>query len=73
MFQRQSGAGQATTEQQPIIRLADREHPRQQITRGEHDWMMLWTSERSFHTPCGPGNLTEALALFRAWASVAER
>ncbi|MFI1628153.1 immunity 53 family protein [Streptomyces noursei] len=49
--------------------LADREYPRQQVTRDEHDWVMAWTSDRTFHIACGPGNLTEALTLFRAWAS----
>ena len=49
--------------------LADREHPRQRVTRDEHDWVMAWTSEQTFHLACGPGNLTEALSLFRRWAS----
>ncbi|MGW5284370.1 immunity 53 family protein [Streptomyces collinus] len=49
--------------------LADREHPRHQVTRGEHDWVMAWTSEQTFHVACGPGNLAEALSLFRIWAS----
>lgn len=49
--------------------LADRAYARQQITRGEHDWVMAWTSEKTFHIACGPGNLTEALTLFRAWAA----
>ncbi|MEU8432877.1 Imm53 family immunity protein [Streptomyces sp. NPDC029216] len=48
--------------------LADREYPRRQVTRGEHDWVMAWTSEETFHIACGPSNLTEALTLFRAWA-----
>ncbi|XIE77211.1 immunity 53 family protein [Streptomyces sp. SBR177] len=49
--------------------LEDREHPRRRITRGEDDWVMAWTSDRTFHLACGPRNLTEALELFRAWAS----
>ncbi|MFH8615786.1 immunity 53 family protein [Streptomyces sp. NPDC017979] len=49
--------------------LADRKHPRQRVTRDEHDWVTAWTSEQTFHVVCGPGNLTEALSLFRAWAS----
>ncbi|MGY4983456.1 immunity 53 family protein [Streptomyces sp. 900105755] len=49
--------------------LADREHPHQRVTRDEHDWVMAWTSEQTFHIACGPGNLTEALLLFRSWAS----
>ncbi|MFJ9539149.1 immunity 53 family protein [Streptomyces sp. NPDC101225] len=49
--------------------LADRNHPRRRITRDEHDWAMAWTSGQTFHVTCGPGNLTEALSLFRTWAS----
>jgi hypothetical protein len=49
--------------------LAGREHPRQRVTRDEHDWITAWTSEQTFHATCGPGNLTEALSLFRTWAS----
>ncbi|MFJ6632606.1 Imm53 family immunity protein [Streptomyces sp. NPDC091376] len=37
--------------------------------RDEHDWVTAWTSEQTFHVACGPGNLTEALSLFRIWAS----
>ncbi|MFF7946289.1 immunity 53 family protein [Streptomyces griseorubiginosus] len=49
--------------------LADREYPRQRVTRGDHDWVMAWTSERTFHLACGPGNLIEGLSIFRTWAS----
>ncbi|WP_367435144.1 immunity 53 family protein [Streptomyces celluloflavus] len=49
--------------------LANRVYPRQQVTRGEHDWVTAWTSEKTFHVACGPGNLTDALTLVRAWAS----
>ncbi|MET8505543.1 immunity 53 family protein [Streptomyces sp. NPDC004787] len=49
--------------------LEDREYPRRRIARGEDDWVMAWTSDRTFHLACGPANLTEALELFRAWAS----
>lgn len=49
--------------------LADREHPHQRVTRDEHDWVIVWTSEQTFHVACGPGNLTEGLSLFRIWAS----
>lgn len=49
--------------------LADREYPRQQIDRSEHDWVHAWTAGQTFHLACGPRNLTEALALFRVWAS----
>ncbi|MET9881195.1 immunity 53 family protein [Actinacidiphila glaucinigra] len=50
--------------------LADREYPRQQAIRSEHDWVMAWTAGKVFHAACGPGNLTEALTLFRTWATV---
>ncbi|MFE0420974.1 immunity 53 family protein [Streptomyces sp. NPDC058953] len=50
--------------------LADREYPQQQVTRSEHDWVMAWTAERAFRIACGPGNLAEALTLFRVWATV---
>jgi hypothetical protein len=49
--------------------LADREYPGQRVARGEHDWVTAWTSEQTFRIACGPGNLSEALTLFRAWAS----
>ncbi|MFD7844827.1 immunity 53 family protein [Nocardia sp. NPDC059764] len=49
--------------------LADQEYPRQQIDRSEHDWVHAWTAGQTFHLACGPRNLTEALALFRVWAS----
>ncbi|MGW7512831.1 immunity 53 family protein [Streptomyces massasporeus] len=49
--------------------LADREYPHQRVTRDEHDWVIAWTSEQTFHVTCGPGNLAEALSLFRTWAS----
>ncbi|MCL6737435.1 immunity 53 family protein [Streptomyces neyagawaensis] len=49
--------------------LADREYPRKRVTRDEPDWVVAWTSERTFHIACGPGNLTEALSLFRRWTS----
>lgn len=28
-----------------------------------------WTAEKTFHAACGPGNLGEALAIFRTWAT----
>ncbi|WP_018352192.1 immunity 53 family protein [Longispora albida] len=49
--------------------LAGREFPRLQTTRSEHDWVMVWTSQEVFQIACGPGNLSEALALFREWAA----
>ncbi|UNO42211.1 immunity 53 family protein [Streptomyces sp. MST-110588] len=53
--------------------LADRAYSRQQVTRGERDWVTAWTSDSTFHAACGPGNLTEALTLFRAWADTSVR
>ncbi|MFI0740800.1 immunity 53 family protein [Streptomyces sp. NPDC021100] len=49
--------------------LADRTYPREEVIRGERDWVMAWTSEKTFHVACGPGNLAEALTRFRAWAT----
>ncbi|MDB1086593.1 immunity 53 family protein [Streptomyces sp. ACA25] len=49
--------------------LAGRVYPRQWVTRGEDDWVTAWSSEKTFHVACGPGNLTEGLTLFRTWAS----
>ncbi|MFG2177529.1 immunity 53 family protein [Streptomyces abikoensis] len=49
--------------------LEDREYPRQQVSRSEDDWVCAWIAEKSFHAACGPGNLTEALSLFRSWAT----
>ena len=48
--------------------LEHHEYPRQDVNRSPHDWVWAWTSEKTFHARCGPGNLTEALALFRSWA-----
>ncbi|MFG3370947.1 Imm53 family immunity protein [Streptomyces sp. NPDC090032] len=45
------------------------EYPRQDVNRSAHDWVWAWTSEKTFHARCGPGNLAEALALFRSWAT----
>lgn len=44
-------------------------YPRQDVDRSTHDWVSTWTSDEVFHAACGPGNLTEALALFRSWAT----
>lgn len=46
-----------------------REYPRQDVHRSTHDWLSAWTSEKTFHAASGPGNLTEALTLFRSWAT----
>ncbi|MEU9110998.1 immunity 53 family protein [Streptomyces sp. NPDC048483] len=49
--------------------LDGQEYPRQDRKRSEHDWVTVWTSDKTFHAACGPGNLTEALTLFRSWAA----
>ncbi|MCX5528944.1 immunity 53 family protein [Streptomyces bobili] len=49
--------------------LEQHEYPRQDANRSAHDRVRARTSEKTFHTGCGPGNLTEALALFRSWAT----
>ncbi|GHB54775.1 hypothetical protein GCM10010331_48110 [Streptomyces xanthochromogenes] len=41
---------------------------RQDLRRSKDDWVLAWTSGMTFHAACGPGNLTEALTLFRGWA-----
>lgn len=48
--------------------LEGHDFPRQDLKRGMDDWVMAWTSDMAFHAACGPGNLTEALNLFRRWA-----
>ncbi|MEV0762160.1 Imm53 family immunity protein [Nocardia sp. NPDC050435] len=52
--------------------LADQQHPRRQIDRTEDDWVHAWTTGQKFHLACGPGNLTEALTLFRTWTETIE-
>ncbi|MFD6423025.1 immunity 53 family protein [Streptomyces sp. NPDC060198] len=42
--------------------------PRQHLKRSKHDWIMAQVSDLAFDISCGPGNLTEALTLFRRWA-----
>ncbi|MEV8364615.1 immunity 53 family protein [Streptomyces niveus] len=49
--------------------LEERDYIRQEINRAPHDWVWAWTAEKTFHAACGPGNLTEALTLFRTWAT----
>jgi hypothetical protein len=50
--------------------LEERNLPRQDVNRSTHDWVSVWTAEKNFHAACGPGSLTEALTLFRTWATV---
>lgn len=49
--------------------LEGREYPRQDVNRTTQDWVWAWTAEKTFHAACGPGNLSEALAIFRTWAT----
>ncbi|GHJ47845.1 hypothetical protein Cs7R123_51870 [Catellatospora sp. TT07R-123] len=49
--------------------LEDLSYPRQDVTRSKNDWVWVWTAKQKFHAACGPGNLTEALTLFRDWAT----
>ncbi|WP_405478371.1 Imm53 family immunity protein [Streptomyces canus] len=49
--------------------LEGHEYPRQDVNRSPYGWVWAWTPEKTFHARCGPGNLTEALALFRSWAT----
>ncbi|WP_377273398.1 immunity 53 family protein [Peterkaempfera sp. SMS 1(5)a] len=48
--------------------LEGHDYPRQDLKRSGNDWVMAWTSGMTFHAACGPGNLSEALRLFRSWA-----
>ncbi|MCX5261801.1 immunity 53 family protein [Streptomyces canus] len=45
------------------------EYSRQDVNRSPCDWVWAWTCEKTFHARCGPSNLTEALAVFRSWAT----
>lgn len=49
--------------------LASRPHHEVTIERGTHDWLHAWVDDHEFHVDCGPGNLTEAIGTFTAWAS----
>lgn len=49
--------------------LEGREYTLQEVDRSTQDWVRTWTAEKAFHAACGPGNLIEALTLFRAWAT----
>ncbi|MEU9091717.1 immunity 53 family protein [Streptomyces sp. NPDC087901] len=49
--------------------LEGREYAPQEVHRSTQDWIHARVSSRAFHAACGPANLTEALALFRTWAT----
>ncbi|MFE1519481.1 immunity 53 family protein [[Kitasatospora] papulosa] len=49
--------------------LEEREYVLQEVDRSTQDWIRTWTAEKTFHAACGPGNLAEALTLFRTWAT----
>jgi hypothetical protein len=35
--------------------------------RSERDWLVCWIENNAFHTACGPLNMSEGIATFRAW------
>ncbi|MDX3352534.1 immunity 53 family protein [Streptomyces sp. ME01-24h] len=49
--------------------LEGRDYHLQKIDRSTQDWVHAWTAEKTFHAAGGPGNLSEALTLFRTWAT----
>ncbi|MEE1735195.1 immunity 53 family protein [Streptomyces sp. BE147] len=49
--------------------LEGRDYNLQEVNRGTQDWVRTWIAEKTFHAACGPENLTEALTLFRTWAT----
>ncbi|WP_371794553.1 Imm53 family immunity protein [Streptomyces sp. NBC_01718] len=49
--------------------LEGRKYTIQDINRSTQDWVHTWTAEKTFHATCGPENVTEALTLFRTWAT----
>jgi len=49
--------------------LEGQEYPRHEADINTHNWVRAWTSDRAFHAACGPANLSEALTLFRSWAT----
>ena len=36
--------------------------------RSEHDWIVCWREDDTFHCACGPENLEEALQVFVDWS-----
>ncbi|WP_328914916.1 MULTISPECIES: immunity 53 family protein [unclassified Streptomyces] len=49
--------------------LEGNEYTLQEVNRSTQDWVHTWIAEKTFHAAYGPGNLTEALTLFRTWAT----
>lgn len=49
--------------------LSDRPYVRTDIQRSHSDWVTAKVSDDVFHASCGPLNLSEALRLFREWAT----
>ena len=47
--------------------ITRRDFARLETYRTEHDWVVAWVDEDSYHAACGPLNLGEALFLFRVW------
>lgn len=42
---------------------------RLRVERDEHDWVHAWVEQATYHSACGPTNLSEALFVFREWVS----
>ncbi|MEV6009142.1 Imm53 family immunity protein [Streptomyces sp. NPDC051976] len=49
--------------------LEGHEYNLDEINRSTQDWLRAWIAGQTFHAACGPGNLTEALTLFRTRAT----
>lgn len=49
--------------------LEDRTFDRLETQRDEHDWVHAWIADGLFEVACGPMNLSEALWIFREWAT----
>ncbi|MGW2558180.1 immunity 53 family protein [Streptomyces sp. NPDC001514] len=52
--------------------LAGRVWPESVVRRDCDDWIFARVRDRRFDASCGPGNLTEVLTMFQAWATKAE-
>ncbi|MEU7928093.1 immunity 53 family protein [Micromonospora sp. NPDC049801] len=53
--------------------LSGMAYERQELRRGEHDWVLTRVEEDQFRAACGPLNLGEALHLFRQWVETTTR
>ncbi|WP_432164548.1 immunity 53 family protein [Streptomyces sp. bgisy031] len=48
--------------------LEHKSYSAERFRRSETDWIFTHVQELRFRASCGPGNLTEAIAIFRKWA-----